>query len=29
MGEKLPDLELTWVLFSEEDYDIYTKVFYS
>ena len=29
MGEKLPDLELTGVLFSEEDYDIYTKVFYS
>lgn len=29
MGEKFPDLELTWVLFSEEDHNIYTKVFYS
>ena len=29
MGEKFPDLELTWVLFSEEDHNTYTKVFYS
>lgn len=29
MGEKFPDLELTWALFSEEDYNTYMKVFYS
>lgn len=29
MGEKFPDLELTWVLFTEEDYNTYTRIFFS
>ena len=29
MGEKHPDLELTWVLFTEEDYGTYTRIFFS